>query len=84
LRRASSRRRPSRTATSSSTTAGSSWYADPDSEDNPAGTIADGSPEQYKQESDVMIYTVLPADENEILGYNTILCIRDSLHLLFK
>lgn len=44
---------------------------------------ADGR-KQYKQESDVMIYTVLPADENEILGYNTILCIRDSLHLLFK
>lgn len=32
----------------------------------------------------MIIYVVLPADENEILGYNTILCIRDSLHLLFK
>ncbi|KAH7376085.1 clathrin adaptor complex small chain [Plectosphaerella cucumerina] len=46
--------------------------------------LYDGRIVLYKQESDVMIYTVLPADENEILGYNTILCIRDSLHLLFK
>ncbi|KAI9904852.1 hypothetical protein N3K66_001381 [Trichothecium roseum] len=38
----------------------------------------------YKLESDVMIYIVGSVDENEILLYNTILAIRDSLHLLFK
>jgi formylmethanofuran dehydrogenase subunit B len=38
----------------------------------------------YKLESDVMIYVVGAADENEILLYNTVLAIRDSLHLLFK
>ncbi|KAI9171406.1 coatomer zeta subunit [Paramyrothecium foliicola] len=38
----------------------------------------------YKLESDVMIYIIGSVDENEILLYNTILAIRDSLHLLFK
>lgn len=38
----------------------------------------------YKLESDVMIYIVGSVDENEILLYNTILALRDSLHLLFK
>jgi hypothetical protein len=38
----------------------------------------------YKLESDVMIYVVGNSDDNEILLYNTVLAIRDSLHLLFK
>ncbi|KAH7163044.1 Longin-like domain-containing protein [Dactylonectria estremocensis] len=38
----------------------------------------------YKMESDVMMYVVGSVDENEILLYNTILALRDSLHLLFK
>ncbi|KEY64940.1 hypothetical protein S7711_08939 [Stachybotrys chartarum IBT 7711] len=38
----------------------------------------------YKMESDVMIYIVGSLDENEILLYNTIIALRDSLHLLFK
>ncbi|KAK5990661.1 putative coatomer subunit zeta [Cladobotryum mycophilum] len=38
----------------------------------------------YKLESDVMLYIVGAADENEILLYNTVLALRDSLHLLFK
>ena len=38
----------------------------------------------YKLESDVMIYVVGSLDENEILLYNTVLAIRDSLHLVFK
>lgn len=38
----------------------------------------------YKMESDVMIYVIGAADENEILLYNTVLALRDSLHLLFK
>ncbi|KAH7329017.1 clathrin adaptor complex small chain [Stachybotrys elegans] len=38
----------------------------------------------YKLESDVMIYIVGGVDENEILLYNTIIALRDSLHLLFK
>lgn len=38
----------------------------------------------YKLESDVMIYIVGDVDENEILLYNTVLALRDSLHLLFK
>lgn len=38
----------------------------------------------YKMESDVMMYVVGGVDENEILLYNTILALRDSLHLLFK
>ncbi|RYO91968.1 hypothetical protein DL766_002321 [Monosporascus sp. MC13-8B] len=38
----------------------------------------------YKTESDVMMYVVGGVDENEILLYNVILSLRDSLHLLFK
>ncbi|KAK0387623.1 hypothetical protein NLU13_3869 [Sarocladium strictum] len=38
----------------------------------------------YKHESDVMMYVVGNVDENEILLYNTVLALRDSLHLLFK
>ncbi|KAI0125678.1 clathrin adaptor complex small chain [Xylariales sp. AK1849] len=38
----------------------------------------------YKLESDVMIYIVGSIDENEVLLYQAILAIRDSLHLLFK
>ncbi|KAG5966767.1 hypothetical protein E4U58_002421 [Claviceps cyperi] len=38
----------------------------------------------YKLESDVMIYVVGSLDENEILLYNAVLAIRDSLHLVFK
>ncbi|TQS34331.1 hypothetical protein Golomagni_05289 [Golovinomyces magnicellulatus] len=38
----------------------------------------------YKSESDVMIYVVGGLDENEVMLYNVILAVRDSLHLLFK
>jgi hypothetical protein len=38
----------------------------------------------YKSESDVMMYVVGGMDENEIMLYNVILALRDSLHLLFK
>jgi len=38
----------------------------------------------YKMESDVMMYVVGGVDENEIMLYNVILALRDSLHLLFK
>lgn len=38
----------------------------------------------YKTESDVMMYVVGGVDENEIMLYNVILAMRDSLHLLFK
>ena len=38
----------------------------------------------YKAESDVMMYVVGGVEENEVLLYNTILALRDSLHLLFK
>ena len=38
----------------------------------------------YKLESDVMIYVVGSLEENEILLYNTVVALRDSLHLLFK
>ncbi len=31
-----------------------------------------------------MMYIVGGADENEVLLYNVILCLRDTLHLLFK
>lgn len=31
-----------------------------------------------------MMYVVGSVDENEILLYNTILALRDSLHILFK
>ncbi|KAL0468944.1 Longin-like domain-containing protein [Neurospora intermedia] len=38
----------------------------------------------YKMESDVAIYVVGSADENEVLLYNVLLALRDSLHMLFK
>ncbi|KAK4139055.1 putative coatomer subunit zeta [Dichotomopilus funicola] len=38
----------------------------------------------YKMESDVALYIVGSVDENEILLYNVLLALRDSLHLLFK
>jgi coatomer subunit zeta len=38
----------------------------------------------FKMESDVMIYVVGGADENEILLYNVILALRDTLSILFK
>ena len=38
----------------------------------------------YKTESDVMMYVVGGLEENEIMLYNVILALRDSLHLLFK
>jgi coatomer subunit zeta len=38
----------------------------------------------YKMESDIMMYVVGSMDENEIMLYNVILALRDSLHLLFK
>lgn len=38
----------------------------------------------YKSESDIMMYVVGGMDENEIMLYNVILALRDSLHLLFK
>ncbi|KAK3904620.1 Longin-like domain-containing protein [Staphylotrichum tortipilum] len=38
----------------------------------------------YKMESDVAIYVVGSIEDNEILLYNVLLALRDSLHLLFK
>ncbi|EHL02798.1 putative coatomer subunit zeta [Glarea lozoyensis 74030] len=38
----------------------------------------------YKSEADVMMYVIGGADENEVMLYNVVLCLRDSLHLLFK
>ncbi|TVY39614.1 putative coatomer subunit zeta [Lachnellula occidentalis] len=38
----------------------------------------------YKSESDVMMYVVGGVEENEIMLYNVVLALRDSLHLLFK
>jgi hypothetical protein len=38
----------------------------------------------FKMESDVMLYVVGSADENEILLYNVILALRDSLNILLK
>lgn len=38
----------------------------------------------YKTESDVMMYVVGGMDENEVMLYNVILALRDSMHLLFK
>jgi len=38
----------------------------------------------YKNESDTSIMVVGNADENEVLLYNVLLALRDSLHLLFK
>ena len=38
----------------------------------------------YKTESDVMLYVVGPADENEIMLYIVVLALRDSLNILLK
>lgn len=38
----------------------------------------------FKMESDVMLYVVGSADENEILLYNVVLSLRDALGILFK
>lgn len=38
----------------------------------------------FKVESDVMLYVVGGADENEVLLYNVVLSLRDSLGLLLK
>ncbi|AEO66151.1 uncharacterized protein THITE_2114044 [Thermothielavioides terrestris NRRL 8126] len=38
----------------------------------------------YKMESDVALYVVGSLEDNEILLYNVLLALRDSLHLLFK
>ncbi|RYP80312.1 hypothetical protein DL770_006259 [Monosporascus sp. CRB-9-2] len=52
--------------------------------DEEYGAIDDNRIVLYKMESDVMMYVVGGVDENEILLYNVILSLRDSLHLLFK
>jgi coatomer subunit zeta len=46
--------------------------------------LYDGRVVCYKTESDTMVYVVGGADENEVLLYNVLLAVRDSLHLLFK
>lgn len=38
----------------------------------------------FKNESDVMLYVVGSAEENEILLYNVILALRDTLSILLK
>jgi len=38
----------------------------------------------FKTESDVMMYVVGGAEENEIMLYNVILALRDSLNILLK
>lgn len=38
----------------------------------------------FKNEQDVMLYVVGAADENEILLYNVVLALRDSLSILLK
>lgn len=38
----------------------------------------------FKMESDVMLYVVGSADENEVLLYNVVLSLRDALGILFK
>lgn len=38
----------------------------------------------FKMESDVMLYVVGGADENEILLFNALLALRDSLNILLK
>ena len=38
----------------------------------------------FKMEGDVMLYVVGAADENEILLYNALLALRDSLNILLK
>ncbi|KAK3393215.1 Longin-like domain-containing protein [Podospora didyma] len=46
--------------------------------------LFDGQLVLYKMESDVALYVIGGVDENEILLYNVLLALRDSLHLLFK
>lgn len=46
--------------------------------------LYDGRIVCYKTESDTMLYVVGGTDENEVLLYNCLLALRDSLHLLFK
>ena len=38
----------------------------------------------FKMESDVMLYVVGSAEENEILLYNVVLALRDTLSILLK
>lgn len=38
----------------------------------------------FKAESDVMLYVIGGADENEVLLYNVVLSLRDALGILFK
>lgn len=38
----------------------------------------------FKMESDVMLYVVGGAEENEVLLYNVVLSLRDALGILFK
>ena len=38
----------------------------------------------FKMESDVMLYVVGEASENEVLLYNVVLCLRDALAILCK
>ena len=38
----------------------------------------------FKMESDVMLYVVGGPDENEIMLFNVVLALRDSLHILLK
>ncbi|RFU31334.1 hypothetical protein B7463_g5025, partial [Scytalidium lignicola] len=38
----------------------------------------------YKGESDLMVYVIGGQEENEIMLYQVLLAVRDSLHLLFK
>jgi hypothetical protein len=46
--------------------------------------LYDGRVVVFKVESDVMLYVVGSAEENEILLYNVVLALRDSLSLLLK
>lgn len=46
--------------------------------------LYDGRVVVFKMESDVMLYVVGSAEENEILLYNVVLALRDSLSLLLK
>lgn len=46
--------------------------------------LYDGRIVVFKMESDVMLYIVGSADENEILLYNTLLSLRDTLNILLK
>lgn len=38
----------------------------------------------FKTEGDVMLYVVGGGEENEILLYNVVLCLRDALNILLK